>query len=93
MYLCLIKKQISGVFLIPSGRKHPLLMCNSHKYKYHSPRGGKVYWRCTKIKQGCKATIRTNSDNIEDGFVILHQEHNHATPCFHRTFGGFWIKT
>lgn len=82
------------MFLIPSKKKHPLLMYNKYTYSSTPARsGGKVNWRCSRgTKIGCKAMIRANSEKIKDGVVNINDEHNHSPPNYHQTSNGTWVK-
>lgn len=81
--------------LIPTRnvRKHPLLMFKGYTYnKYHNIGSNKIYWRCSKIRGGCKAAFRTNSDGTFKQFHILHADHNHDPPRYHCTADDKWIR-
>lgn len=87
-----INNCISDIVLIPS-RKHPLLMYKGYTYNRNHTVGRKnIYWKCSKIKYGCKAALRTNLLGNSNKFDILHAYHNHDPPKYHRTEDGRWVK-
>lgn len=66
------------IHLIPNKKKHPLLMYKRYTYSSAcSTKTGYIYWRCSKVAQGCKASLRTNKDKSLNQFDVLHRGHNH----------------
>lgn len=57
-----------------SSRGNKLLYCNDQKYIRNNVHGSKVYWKCTKWHNGCKARAITSEDKSP---CFLKNIHNH----------------
>jgi hypothetical protein len=60
---------------IDSGRRNQVMICEGRKYIQNNKYGEKIYWKCSKWHDSCKAraiTLLTQPDCI-----IRRNEHNH----------------
>lgn len=58
-----------------SGRRNQVMICEGRKYIQNNKYGEKIYWKCSKWHDGCKAraiTLQSQPDCI-----IRRNEHNH----------------
>lgn len=59
-----------------SGRRNQIMVCENQKYIQNNKYGEKIYWKCSKWHDGCKAraiTLQSQPDCI-----TRRNEHNHA---------------
>jgi FLYWCH zinc finger domain len=60
---------------VESGRRNQVMICEGRKYIQNNKYGEKIYWKCSKWHDGCKAraiTLQSQPDCI-----IRRNEHNH----------------
>lgn len=62
--------------LVGSGRRNPVLFCEGHKYIQNNKYGEKIYWKCSKWHDACKARAITLINQPE--CIIRRNEHNHS---------------
>lgn len=65
--------------LVGSGRRNPVLYCDGHKYIQNNKYSDKIYWKCSKWHDACKARAITLINQPK--CIIRRNEHNHPdTP-------------
>lgn len=82
--------QSSTSFTVPfqfieSGRRNQVMICEGRKYIQNNKYGEKIYWKCSKWHDGCKAraiTLLTQPDCI-----IRRNEHNHPEAPLEKESG------
>lgn len=60
---------------VESGRRNQVMICEGRKYIQNNKYGDKIYWKCSKWHDGCKAraiTLKSQPDCI-----VRRNEHNH----------------
>lgn len=60
---------------VESGRRNQLMICEGRKYIQNNKYGEKIYWKCSKWHDGCKARAITLMSQPE--CIIRRNEHNH----------------
>lgn len=61
--------------LVGSGRRNPVLFCEGHKYIQNNKYGDKIYWKCSKWHDSCKARAITLINQPD--CIVRRNEHNH----------------
>lgn len=60
---------------VESGRRNQVMICEGRKYIQNNKYGEKIYWKCSKWHDGCKARAITLLS--EPDCIIRRNEHNH----------------
>lgn len=58
-----------------SGRRNQVMICEGRKYIQNNKYGEKIYWKCSKWHDGCKARAITLISQPD--CIIRRNEHNH----------------
>ncbi|GBP52294.1 hypothetical protein EVAR_9206_1 [Eumeta japonica] len=75
--------------LIPTNKKHPLLMYERYTFKYQIKlASGKIIWYCSQRLKGCKATM----SSINGTYLKPDVRHNHDPPNYYQSSKGTWLK-
>lgn len=75
-----INHPASTSFTVPfefaeSGRRNLVMICEGRKYIQNNKYGEKIYWKCSKWHDGCKARAITLISQPE--CITRRNEHNH----------------
>lgn len=60
---------------VESGRRNQVMICEGRKYIQNNKYGQKIYWKCSKWHDGCKARAITLL--TDPNCIIRRNEHNH----------------
>jgi FLYWCH zinc finger domain len=60
---------------LQSGRRNQVMICEGQKYIQNNKYGEKIYWKCSKWHDGCKARAITLQSQPE--CITRRNEHNH----------------
>lgn len=60
---------------VESGRRNQVMICEGRKYIQNNKYGEKIYWKCSKWHDGCKARAITLISQPD--CIIRRNEHNH----------------
>lgn len=60
---------------VESGRRNQVMICEGRKYIQNNKYGEKIYWKCSKWHDGCKARAITLTSQPD--CIIRRNEHNH----------------
>lgn len=60
---------------VESGRRNQVMICEGRKYIQNNKYGEKIYWKCSKWHDGCKARAITLLSQPD--CIIRRNEHNH----------------
>lgn len=60
---------------VESGRRNQVMICEGRKYIQNTKYGKKIYWKCSKWHDGCKARAITLLSDPD--CIIRRNEHNH----------------
>ena len=63
------------IFYLESGRRNQVMICENRKYIQNNKYGKKIYWKCSKWHDGCKARAITLLS--DPNCIIRRNEHNH----------------
>jgi hypothetical protein len=61
---------------LQSGRRNQIMVCEGQKYIQNNKYGEKIYWKCSKWHDGCKARAITLLSQPD--CITRRNEHNHA---------------
>lgn len=61
---------------LQSGRRNQVMICEGQKYIQNNKYGEKIYWKCSKWHDGCKARAITLQSQPE--CITRRNEHNHS---------------
>jgi FLYWCH zinc finger domain len=62
---------------LESGRRNQVMICEGRKYIQNNKYGEKIYWKCSKWHDGCKARAITLLSQPD--CIIRRNEHNHPS--------------
>lgn len=61
---------------VESGRRNQVMVCEGEKYIQNNKYGDKIYWKCSRWHDKCKARAITLLSQPE--CIIRRNEHNHS---------------
>lgn len=61
---------------VESGRRNQVMVCEGEKYIQNNKYGDKIYWKCSRWHDKCKARAITLQSQPE--CIVRRNEHNHS---------------